>query len=113
MGGKVVISTCFGGFDLSVLACRRLLLLGSPHVESYLDEAVEGDGRKSYYWNGPRHDALLVQVVEELGSAAAGDFADLAVVELDVPCYQIDEYDGRESVMTPDSQTWIFFGDQG
>ncbi len=54
-----------------------------------------------------RTDPVLVQVVEELGKSANGEFASLHV--RDVPPgtrYRIDEYDGRESVMTQDEYDW-------
>jgi len=53
-----------------------------------------------------RHDPVLVQVVEELGKKANGDFAELAIDEVHGP-YRIDEYDGFESVETADSYDWI------
>lgn len=54
-----------------------------------------------------RHDLALVHVVEELGEAASGMFAKLAIFELpDGASYRIDEYDGYESVMTPDDYDW-------
>lgn len=46
-----------------------------------------------------RHDPLLVKVVEELGDAADGSCAELKVVEIpDGVDYEIDEYDGLESI---------------
>jgi hypothetical protein len=47
----------------------------------------------------PRDDPALVQVVEELGAAAADQFSELriAIVPDDVKWY-IDEYDGQEWV---------------
>lgn len=54
-----------------------------------------------------RTDPVLVQVVEELGPAANGACADLRIAE--VPSgtrYRIDDYDGRESVMTVDDYEW-------
>lgn len=60
-------------------------------------------------WNNrsvERHDPILVQVVEELGEKANGMFAQLAIDEVSGP-YRIDEYDGRESVESPDSYDWI------
>jgi hypothetical protein len=47
----------------------------------------------------PRADPLLVRVVEELGEEANGSFAKLKVVEIpDGVDYQIDDYDGVESI---------------
>jgi hypothetical protein len=47
----------------------------------------------------PRNDATLVQVVEELGALADGRCASLCVVEIpDDVKWQIDEYDGYESI---------------
>lgn len=53
-----------------------------------------------------RHDPVLVQVVEELGERANGPHAKLAIQEVCGP-YRIDEYDGYESVQTPDDYDWI------
>lgn len=54
-----------------------------------------------------RDDPLLVQVVEEMGDAANGRCAKLAIE--DVPAdslWRIDEYDGNERVMTQTSYDW-------
>jgi hypothetical protein len=53
-----------------------------------------------------RHDPVLVQVVEELGDKAGGQFAKLRVTEVS-GAYRITEYDGYESVETPDGCDWI------
>ena len=53
-----------------------------------------------------RHDPILVQVVEELGDKANGMCAQLAIEEVS-GSYRIDEYDGFESVETPESYEWI------
>lgn len=54
------------------------------------------------YWhsgNIERDDAVLVQVVEQLGKKANSGFADLKVVEIpDDIQWEIDEYDGLESI---------------
>lgn len=52
-----------------------------------------------------RHDPILVQVVEELGEKANGNYADLRIAEVD-GLYRIDEYDGAEGVETPGSYVW-------
>lgn len=53
-----------------------------------------------------RHDPVLVQVIEELGDKASAQFAKLRIHEISGP-YRIDEYDGFESVETPNSYDWI------
>lgn len=46
-----------------------------------------------------RNDALLVQIVEQLGEEADGDCAKLAIVEIpDGVNWEIHEYDGSESI---------------
>ena len=59
-----------------------------------------------YYGDVKRHDPVLVQVVEELGDKANAEFAKLRIAEISGP-YRIDEYDGFESVETPDGYDWI------
>lgn len=57
--------------------------------------------------NIERDDPVLVQVVEELGDAANDRHAKLRIAE--VPTggrYRIDEYDGNESVETPETYDW-------
>ena len=50
-----------------------------------------------------RHDPILVQVVEELGSElASGDHAELEIFETESNLYRISEYDGMEYVVTPE-----------
>lgn len=59
-----------------------------------------------YYNNVDRHDPDLVQVVEELGDKANGEFAKLRIEEVSGP-YRITEYDGYETVETPFGCDWI------
>lgn len=49
---------------------------------------------------------MLVQVVEELGDKANGEYAKLRIEEV-YGSYRIDEYDGNESVMTSGDYDWI------
>jgi len=55
-----------------------------------------------FYWNDrdiDRADPFLVQAVEEFGAEANGGFAELKVIEIpDGVEYEIDEYDGIESI---------------
>jgi hypothetical protein len=82
---KVVINTCFGGFGLSLVALSRYNDLANTNVD--------------YYYDIKRNDPCLVQVVEELGKQANGDYTDLKIVDIpDGISWYIQEYDGLESI---------------
>jgi len=54
----------------------------------------------------PRDDPALVQVVEELGEKANGNYASLQVVEVpDDVSWEIDDYDGNERI-AESHRTW-------
>ena len=97
---KVVINNCFGGFDLSTEALDYLedkfgLQVIRDRYGSYLEDNLE------------RHDPRLVEVVEVLGEKASASCSRLVIEEVSSPMYRIEEYDGRESIETPDSLDWI------
>jgi len=79
---KVVLNRCYGGFGLSAKAKREL---GLSQCDQY---------RIS------REDPKLVEVIEKLGKASWGTYAELEIVEIpeDVE-YEIFDYDGIETVV--------------
>jgi hypothetical protein len=82
---KIVINNCFGGFGLSEKAIEYYNKLANTKV--------------TRYWDIPRNDPHLVQVVEVLGSAAGDAFAKLKIVDVpDGVEWYIHKYDGMESV---------------
>lgn len=89
---KVVINIDYGGFGLSRDAetwlAKRGIWQKYPELKS-LDHL-------------PRHEPLLVACVEALGYKANGYWADLSVVTIKHNRYYIDEYDGKEYVITED-----------
>lgn len=87
---KIVINRCFGGFDLS----KESFELGAK---------ISGD--PSWYPKS-RHDPILVEVVETLGQRAGGDYARLCIEEILSDKYQIVDYDGWETVNTPENIVW-------
>jgi len=111
---KVVYNSCYGGFCLSDEAMDRMVELGYPlQLNSKYNpnnKSEYGESSQKYvccgYVECERHNPILVQVVEELGDKANGDYATLRIAEVSGP-YRIDEYDGSESVETPDSYEWI------
>jgi hypothetical protein len=112
---KIVINKCHGGFGLSDDAVMRYgELAGFNLVKTatnygaslfYKEGRVDND-HHFYERNLERDDKYLVQVVEEMGDLASGNFADLKVVEIpnDVE-WQIEEYDGWEHIAEK-HRTW-------
>ena len=92
---KVVYNACYGGFGLSYTA--KMLARRWGIKEYDVDDMLGFKGRD---------DLDLVEVVEELGILANGGCAKLAIEEIpDGVEYEIDEYDGFESVVPP-RQVW-------
>jgi hypothetical protein len=82
---KVVINSCFGGFGLSEKALARYNELANKNAQ--------------YYFDIERNDPCLVQVVEELGKEAEGEYSVLKIVDIpDDISWHIEQYDGIESV---------------
>ena len=94
MTTKGVYNDCYGGFGLSSEAVARLEELGSTLTTTYST------------WEFPRHDPLLVQVVEELEDKANTWASKLRIEEVSGP-YRIEEYDGYETVYEPGDYNWI------
>ena len=89
---KVVINRCYGGFGLSRKA---------------RDMYQERTGREYDYWEDSRHDPDLIAIVEQLGTKDAGDqYSLLSIQEVD-KLYVVHEYDGMETIITPDDMHWI------
>lgn len=118
---KIVYNACYGGFGLSHEAVMRYNELAGLNLKAvrndrfssiidytYYVDGIEDD--KHHWYDGDikdRTDPHLVQVVEELGKKANGPYSNLRIV--DVPAgtkYRIDEYDGRETVMTANDYEW-------
>ena len=106
MGMKVVYNACFGGFGLSRKAIERLAELGNEDAIEQVNEGLDDDKETFFIHDTPRHDPLLVQVVEELGNDADGRYSALCVHELSGRQYTITDYDGHETVEEPYTKRW-------
>jgi len=109
---KVVINVCYGGYGLSEAALDRYLeLKGLVYTKErdhygYVSRTTDNGDEVSGY-DISRDDPFLVQVVEELGDEAFGNFSELEVVEIPKGVlYRIDEYDGMESIEFRDDINW-------
>lgn len=57
---------------------------------------------KSFYDESTRTDKDLISVIEEMGDSASGDCSELKIASIpDGAQFEIDEYDGNESVVPP------------
>jgi hypothetical protein len=84
---KVVINTDFGGFGLSKIA-----------LETYAKIKGKSLGNV-FHFDIERNDPVLVDIVEQLGVDANGNFAELKVVEIpDGISWYIEDYDGIETI---------------
>lgn len=102
---KVVYNGCFGGFSISKECAEYMANLGNKECLRNLES--ESDGMfYGYLDDTPRHDAILVLAIEALGEKANGTSASLQVREIKGDRYYIDEYDGSESVVTPQDIKW-------
>jgi hypothetical protein len=96
---KIVYNACYGGFGLSDEAMMRYCEIKGITEETIYGGIYDGDIERT--------DPVLVQVVEELGDKASGEYAKLRIAELSAgTLYRIDEYDGFEQVCTQDDYAW-------
>lgn len=91
---KIVYNQCYGGFRLSDLAREKLAEKKGIHLSDL-----------PYDSGFDRADPDLVAVVEELGEKASTSLSNLKIEEVEGQ-YRIVEYDGFETVETPESIKW-------
>jgi len=111
---KIVINRCYGGFKLSPVAFKLLLL--KKGIE--FDETIDRYGSLALYKKGQprtdenylsqydfcdsingRSDPDLIAVIEQLGKQAEGTSSEFKIIEIpdDVVCV-ITSYDGMERI---------------
>lgn len=105
---KVAFNACFGGFGLSQEAVKLAKSKADSDSEwqkvddcfGFIDEDLI-----------PRHDKILVEVIEELGERSSDNLSNIKVKTIERPCYRIEDYDGNETVETPEKLEWIVIED--
>lgn len=101
---KVVVNDCYGGFELSKEAVAYLEK--QPEVIELKKQDKDFDINKYFEYEG-RTNPALVRCVELLGEKASGPHADLVIKMFKGEKYKISEYDGWETVETPDNTNWL------
>ena len=124
---KIAISDSYGGFRLSGEAvCRigermgykpscfglpeKAFEYGTEEINQLDDDMFEIVSRIiDKIHSLPRHNKILVDVVESLGEKASCQHTTVVVTEVDCPSdrYAIREYDGLEWAYTPESIDWV------
>jgi hypothetical protein len=89
---------------------RMVRKSGKAFSSMCIEDRIEHNRKLSeqtfYYKNIERNDPVLVQVVEELGKEANGNYAKLEIIEIpDDVDWEIDEYDGMEHIAEK-HRTW-------
>jgi hypothetical protein len=108
MKNKVVINISSGAFSLSKKAIDYLLDHGYHPNNQHDDvEITRKHTFDAYFLRIERHNPILVECVESLGSEANGICSNLKVEEIDSDRYRISNYYGKEYVETPENINWI------
>lgn len=102
---KVVFNKGYGGYGLSAKAIAWLNENGLVVMSN--STMILRKGEQTYFQEIPRHHPLLVKCVEELGLEAGDDCATLHVCEIEGTQYYIEDYDGFETVKTPENTSWV------
>ena len=86
-----MINRCYGGFQLSREACNLYLnAVGYVFNKHYVTREIK------------RHDAIMVQIVKELGKRANTKYSeiDFSVIHPKYEnFYDVEEYDGMENIV--------------
>jgi hypothetical protein len=108
---KVAYNACYGGFSLSKEAIEMMAELGLSEAK----EAILNPSFKKHPYMScdslPRHNSILIQVIETLGDRASGICSNLRIAKIDSKSYKIKEYDGLESIQTNDEEEWYHIND--
>jgi hypothetical protein len=93
---KVVINKCYGGFSVN----KAIYVALDIEWDDFGYLSNEDLGIDSSNYNAYRSHPRLIAAVEQVGcSAASGSCAKLKIVEIPNGTeYEIDEYDGMESI---------------
>lgn len=90
---KVAVNRCWGGFSLSKDAITRCNELGLNVKDEYDSANLEEKEFRSH--------PVLIQVLEELGPKANGEYSKITIVEIPfvgTNGWNIHDHDGQESI---------------
>lgn len=117
---KVVINNCFGGFGITLKCVQTMAEMGhekaieilnhkdftgkkEPRYQGYTVGDYKGFYPRDLYDN--RHDPILIKAIEKIGTKEASDeCAELLVCEIEGNQYDITDYDGWETLVTPEGK---------
>ena len=99
---KVAINKCYGGFSISK-ECAEWI------ENKYGIDLSKEYNYGAYYFDEKRHAKELIDAIETLGSkVCSGYCAKIVLEDCHSGLYDIEEYDGFETLITPDYEyDWV------
>lgn len=97
---EIVLNACYGGFGISDEAKKWLSERGMT------TEQIEFEVDRHWPTNEIRMNPLLIECVKTLGKKANGNHSDLRIETFSGNKIRIDEYDGIESLKTPETERY-------
>ena len=125
---KILYNTAFGGYGLSKIAISWM----KKHIEDNSIDITSNENFNMYmadtgdnkdFWYGriiddifPRHHKVYQDMIESIGygdiekglELCSGPYCSLAFKEISSDRYYIDDYDGKETIITSDDFIKIF-----
>ena len=97
---KIVINSCFGGFEVSKYFLEYYDIPYDGHYNFYFPKNIEVESLRT--------DNRLIEFIEKFGSKiASGKYSELKVVEIPKgTLYKINEYDGLETIKYKENDDW-------
>jgi len=97
---EIVINECFGGFNFSPKGRDLYEELSGLRIYTFKSsEVYSKEVMISSVDDILRDDRHLLQVVKQLGPEASGKTSNLVIYQVPSNYYEIDEYDGAETVI--------------
>lgn len=100
---KVAINKCFGGFGISKQCYDLMVEMGYVLKEPFPNMPED----QAPFWAAKdRSNPIMIKAIETLGKKAWTRYSEIKIVEIpDGAEYEIDDYDGMETLRQP-SQVW-------
>ena len=101
---KIATNRSYTSFRLSKEAVKKGKEL-APNCPFWAQVDLYGPSA-GYLGTLPRHNKVLVKVIEELGGDANTEYSELDIVKINSPLYRFEKNNDYEYLITPDKTSW-------